>query len=51
MDKALKIIDRRMRECNDKAQEFKRTGNDVEMYKLNTAWHWLDSVRRELAAN
>jgi hypothetical protein len=44
------ILDRRIREVSAKSADAKRAGNDAEMYKMNTAYHWLDAVRRDLDA-
>lgn len=43
-------LDRRMREVSTKSEDARRRGDDAEMFKLNTAWHWLDATRRDLDA-
>jgi len=50
-DKKLdQIIDGRLAELNSKSQDAKRKGDDKEMFKLNTAWHWLDAIKRDIEA-
>lgn len=46
-----KILDRRIREVSAVSDDAKRKGDYEEMFKLNTAYHWLDAVRRDLAAD
>lgn len=45
---AISIVERRMQECSAQAGRCKENGDEPTMYRLNTAWHWLASVKREL---
>lgn len=47
-DRALEILDRRIVEVIAKSSDAKRKGDEQTMYRLNTVYHWLDEVRREI---
>lgn len=47
---ALDIVARRKRECSSQSADAKTKGDLDLMYRLNTAWHWLDSIERDLMA-
>jgi hypothetical protein len=46
----LKIVEQRMRDCSRQSNQCKLDGDDTRMYQLNVAWHWLDSVKRDIEA-
>jgi hypothetical protein len=48
---ALVIVQRRMNECSMQSERCRHSGDETKMYQLNVAWHWLDSVRRDLEAD
>ena len=48
MERALEIVDRRIREVLAASNQFKRDGKDADMFRCNTAFHWLDAVRRDI---
>lgn len=48
---ALAVVERRMRECSQQSNVCKYSGDEVRMYQLNVAWHWLDAVHRDLLAD
>lgn len=43
------ILDRRIHEVSAASSDAKRKGDDATMYRLNTAFHWLDAVRRDIS--
>lgn len=48
MQRALAIVEQRMRECSSQSERCRKDGDDERMYKLNTAWQWLEAVRRDI---
>jgi hypothetical protein len=48
-DRAMAILDARIAEVSRLSEERKRQHKDAEMYKLNTAYHWLVAARDEIA--
>jgi hypothetical protein len=46
----LQIVMDTMKEISARSADCKDRGDDVRMYQLNVAWHWLDLVRHEIEA-
>ncbi len=50
-ERALAILDRRIRESLEKSKTAKARGDNVAMFKMNTVFHWLNEIREEVAAD